>query len=195
MSANVWFEEVDIGLIEEIKNIVRVRNSKGDLVPLSDDAIIVRKPEEDFKLEVYPCVSIYNTNDEFDAFRHNPEPIQVARDIDNHMITMEDPAVPFKLYYQIDFWSNYQTDMNEMTKSWLAKHFRQFNLPVVDDGGTKRSCNCLMSGKPRKSDLILNNERLFHTIISYCIWVELDGQTRYNVSMVKDREIGTQSTK
>ena len=60
MSANVWFEEVNIGLLEEIKNTVRVKNSKGVLKALKDEALLIRKPEEDFKLEVFPCVSIYN---------------------------------------------------------------------------------------------------------------------------------------
>lgn len=190
LSANVWFEEVDTGLIEEIKKTIKVKDQFGKLVPLSDDAVIVRKPEEDFKPESYPCVSIYNTNDSFDPLRYNPEPLRVARDVESNTITLEDSAVPFELFYQIDFWSRYQEDMNQMTKCWLQNHFRQFNLSVIDDGGTKRSCNCLKVGNPRKSDLILNKERLFHTIISYRIWVELDGETRYNVNMVTSTDFG-----
>ena len=189
MSANVWFEQVDIGLLNEIKNTVRVKNSKGVLVPLEDKALIVRKPEEDFKFEVFPCVSIYNTNSKFDAVRYSPDPIVVERNLTESTATMEDTAVPYELFYQIDFWAQYQEDMNQMTMSWLAKHFRQFNLTVTDDGGTVRSCNCLISGQPTKSDLVLNKERLFHSIISYRIWVELDNETRYNVPIVTSRDL------
>lgn len=188
MSANVWFEQVDTGLLKEIRDTVRVKNSKGVLVPLDDNAVIIRKPEEDFKIEKFPCVSIYNLSYKFDPVRYSPEPVLVRKDIENHVATMEDTAVPYNLYYQLDFWAKYQDDMNTMTMRWLLKHFRQFNLTVKDDGGVERSCNCIIADEPKKSDLVLGGERLFHTIISYRIWVELDDETRYNVPIVTGRE-------
>ncbi len=71
------------------------------------------------------------------------------------------------------------------------KHFRQFNLDVVDDGGTERSCNCLRQGRLVKSDLVSGGERLFHSVIIYHIWVELDSETRYNKPMVVERGFST----
>ena len=46
MSANVWFEEVNTGLIDEILKSVKVTNSLGAKVPIGEEAVIVRKPEE-----------------------------------------------------------------------------------------------------------------------------------------------------
>lgn len=189
MSANVWFEEVDRGLLNEIRNTVKIRDMHGVLIPLEDNQLIVRKPEEDFKIEQYPCVSIYNLSEKFDPRRYNSRSVVVSRDYETKQATLEEPAVPFNLLYQIDFWAEYQEDMNFMTRQWLMKHFRQFNLDVVDDGGVKRSCNCIKNENPKKSDLILNKERLFHTIFSYYIWVELDDEIRYNKPMVTDINI------
>ena len=194
MSANVWFEEVNIGLLEEIKNTVRVKNSKGVLKALKDEALLIRKPEEDFKLEVFPCVSIYNLSYKHDPVRYNPSPVIIEEDEKNKVVVMEDSAVPFNLDYQIDFWAKYQEDMDFMTRTWLSKHFRQFNLKVVDDGGVERTCNCLIQGSVAKSDLVLNGERLFHSIIKYQIWVELDDETRYNKPMVIQRSIDATNT-
>ena len=194
MSANVWFEEVNIGLLEEIMNTVRVKNSKGVLKALKDEALLIRKPEEDFKLEVFPCVSIYNLSYKHDPVRYNPSPVIIEEDEKNKVIVMEDSAVPFNLDYQIDFWAKYQEDMDCMTRTWLSKHFRQFNLKVVDDGGVERTCNCLIQGSVAKSDLVLNGERLFHSIIKYQIWVELDDETRYNKPMVIQRSIDATNT-
>ena len=194
MSANVWFEEVNIGLLEEIKNTVRIKNSKGVLNALKDEALLIRKPEEDFKLEVFPCVSIYNLSYKHDPVRYNPSPVIIEEDEKNKVVVMEDPAVPFNLDYQIDFWAKYQEDMDCMTRTWLSKHFRQFNLKVVDDGGVERTCNCLIQGSVVKSDLVLNGERLFHSIIKYQIWVELDDETRYNKPMVIQRSIDATNT-
>ena len=192
MSANVWFEEVNIGLLKELHDTVRVKDANGVLVPLNrEKALIVRKPEEDFKLEVFPCVSIYNLTYKHDPVRYNPSPVRVGEDKQNKTVTLEDPAVSFNLEYQIDFWSEYQTDMDIMTRTWLSKHFRQFNLNVIDDGGTERSCNCLTQGSITKSDLVLNGNRLFHSIIKLQIWVELDDETRYNKYMVVKRDIDT----
>ena len=189
MSANVWFEEVNTGLLQELKNTIRVRDINGVLVALDDRALIIRKPEEDFKFEAFPCVSIYNLNYRHDPLRYNPSPIKVGEDLDNNQIILEDPAVPFNLNYQIDFWAKYQTDIDYMTKSWFMKHFRQFNLKVIDDGGVERSCNCLTQGSVAKYDLILDGERLFHSLIKLQIWVELDDETRYNKPMVIRRDI------
>ena len=194
MSANVWFEEVNIGLLKELKDTIRIKDANGVLVALQDKALIVRKPEEDFKLEVFPCVSIYNLSYRHEPFRYNPAPIKVGEDIENKIVVLEDPAIPFDLTYQIDFWAKYQSDMDTMTRTWLTKHFRQFNLTVIDDGGTERTCNCLAQGSIVKSDLVLNKERLFHSIIKLQIWVELDDETRYNKSMVIDRNIDVADT-
>lgn len=187
MSANVWFEEVNIALLDEIRNTVKIKDMNGILTPLSDNALIVRKPEEDFKFEVFPCVSIYNLNHKFDPQRYNPSPVKVGED--EEKVVLEDPAIPFNLEYQIDFWSRYQTDMDCMTRTWLMKHFRQFNLKVVDDGGTERTCNCLAMRGSAKSDLVLNGERLFHSVIKLQIWVELDDEIRYNKYKVVDRRL------
>ena len=194
MSANVWFEEVNIGLLKELKNTVRIKNAHGALVPLDDNALIIRKPEEDFKFEVFPCVSIYNLDYKHEPIRYNPAPIVVGKDEATKTITLEDPATPFSLTYQIDFWSRYQEDMDTMTRTWLMKHFRQFNLPVIDDGGVERTCNCLIQGNVVKSDLLQGGERLFHSVIKYQIWVELDNENRYNKPMVTDRIIETHET-
>lgn len=194
LSANVWFEEVNTGLVEEIKSTVKVKDAHGVLTALGDDNIVIRKPEEDFKIEVFPSVSIYNVTYKHDPLRYNPNPVVVSTDKEKKTMTLEDPAVAFNLTYQLDFWAKYQTDMDSMTRTWLLKHFRQFNLKVIDDGGTERSCNCITKGSIVKSDLVQNGDRLFHSIVNLQIWVEIDDETRYNMPMVVTRDIDTQQT-
>ena len=192
---SIWKEEVDIGLINEIFNTVKVPNAQGVLVPLAskEKQVLIRKPEEDFKPEKYPCVSIYNTGDKFSTDRYNPN--KIKKRLPNGVMKLEDSAVPFDLTYNIDFWARYQTDMNSMTKEWLKHHFRQFNLLVADDGGNEVYVNCLRSGNARKSDLISGGERLFHTIISYRIWVEIKDETPYNTNVATKVNIDVSQTK
>lgn len=190
---SIWKEEVDTGLLDEIYNTIKIPNSKGILVPLEskEKQVLIRKPEEDFKPEKYPCVSIYNTGDRFSTVRYNPN--QIKR-VNNGVITLEDSAIPFDLIYNLDFWARYQTDMNAMTKEWLKHHFRQFNLLVHDDDGNEVYVNCLRSSNPRKSDLMSGGERLFHTIISYRIWVEIKDETQYNTTVATKVNIDVSQT-
>lgn len=191
MSASVWHEQVYAGFREEIQNTVFIKDKKGVYVPLPQPqkSIVVRKPEEDFKFEIFPCVSVYIKDYHHDPFRYDPQPSR-TNVMEKHKVEVEECAVPFNLNVQIDFWAQYQEDMDAMTQSWLMKHFRQFNLSVVDSGGTPRTQNTIAVGSIVKSDLVLNKERLFHSIANYSIWVEIDDEVRYNVPMVETIDIG-----
>lgn len=192
MSANVWSEEVERGLKQEILNTVFYLTDTGIKAPLTEDMVFVRDPEEDLREEQIPCVTITPLYNRFDARRYNPNPVIMSRNDEENLLTMQDSAVPFNLFYQIDFWSRYKEDINLMTSTWLRKHFRQFNLKVVDDGGTERSSNVIMNESLRESDLLKNQKRLFHSIISYVIWVELDDEVGYNVHMVAERNLSAE---
>ena len=194
MSANVWFEEVERGLKEEILRTVEYLTPAGVKEPVSKEMVFVRDPEEDLREEEIPCVTITPIMNRFDTRRYNPNPVVINRDTKNNTVHMQESAVPFNLTYQIDFWSRYREDMNIMTSSWIKKHFHQFNLPVVDDGGVVRSSNALIYENMRPVDLMRNQKRLYHSIISYVIWVELDDEVGYNVSMVADRVVKAEST-
>lgn len=192
MSANVWSEEVERGLKQEILNTVFYLTDTGIKAPLTEDMVFVRDPEEDLREEQIPCVTITPLYNRFDARRYNPNPVIMSRNDEENLLTMQDSAVPFNLLYQIDFWSRYKEDINLMTSTWLRKHFRQFNLKVVDDGGTERSSNVIVNESLRESDLLKNQKRLFHSIISYVIWVELDDEVGYNVHMVAERNLSAE---
>lgn len=185
MPASVWLEEVNKGLMKEILEHVKcVDENTGDMAPLSEDSVIIRKSEEDFKVETYPCVSIYCRGQYHSPKRFSQEYVNLFRDIEKGTVCIESPAVPYDLSYQIDFWSKYQVDMDAMLSSWLFDHFRSFNLFVVDNGGSERTCNCIVKGGVIRSDLTKGTERLLHAIMNLEIWVELDEERRYNVPMV-----------
>lgn len=194
MSANVWFEEVEKGLKEEILNTVKYLTTMGTIEPVTDKMVFVRDPEEDLREEQIPCVTIAHIFNRFDARRYNPNPVIMGKNEEENLLSMQDSAVPFNLTYQIDFWSRYKEDINTMTRTWLMKHFRQFNLKVIDDGGVERSSNVLLNESMKSSDLIKNQKRLFHSVISYVIWVELDDEVGYNVHMVADRVLKADSS-
>lgn len=176
MSESVWFEQVDIALVKLLSNLIRI-----DGKPVK---VVVRKPDEDFNEEDYPLVSIYNLYDRFSKIRYSPEPVVVYRNVESRFLISEESALPFDLFYQIDFWSNMQSDMNQMTKQWKSYSKSWFNLDVLDESGNLRSCFVLSKNDFNKQDLMKEGKRLFHSFGTYKIEVELDEKVQTVEPMV-----------
>lgn len=175
-SESVWFEQVDTALINYIKGIVKLPNSNGVLTSVP---VKIRKPDEDFKIEEYPCITLYNLYSVRDEERYFPDTVVVERDVDNHKLIEEKSAIPYSLFYQIDFWSRQQSQMNDMTRMWLGHHpDKCFNLPVKDLSGNNRDSLVLMTDDLKKSDFLTDTKRTFHSVLTYKVWVEIDERIR-----------------
>lgn len=184
VNESVWFEQVDTALIERISNVVKLKNESGELVPVPVD---VRKPDEDFKVESYPRITIYNLYSTRDEERYFPDKVVVLRDDESKTLVEEKGAIPYSLYYQIDFWSRLQSDMNEMTRMWLTSHpDKYFNLDVKDMAGKDRSSFVLLTDDLKKSDYFTGRDRTFHSYLTYRVWVELDERVQTEGAMIME---------
>lgn len=182
MSESVWFEQVDTALIDYIKSVVKLPNSKGELVSVP---VTVRKPDEDFKVESYPCITIYNLYSVRDEVRYYPDPVVVSRDTEGKTLVQEMAAIPYNLYYQIDFWSRLQSQMNDMTRLWIGHNpDRSFNLSLKDMSGNSRDSFVLLTDDLKKSDLLDGKDRTFHSMMTYRVWVEIDEKIQKVTPMI-----------
>lgn len=168
---SVWNEQVDKALLDLLKKVVKYSDENGEKTTPS---VLVRNPEGEFQIKTFPSVSIYNYNQVFSKIRHD-EFARTHREYSEDLktVTIERPALPYDLFYQIDFWSEYQTDMNDMTRTWLANVEPRTTLEVVDTEGNTRHCVMFledMANIDEKED----NTNIFHRAYSYRIWVELD---------------------
>ena len=184
LSESVWFEQVDTALISYISGIVKLPNSNG--IPTSVP-VKIRKPDEDFKIEEYPCITLYNLYSVRDEVRYFPDKVVVERDYENNRLIEERGAIPYSLFYQLDFWSVKQSHMNDMTRIWLGHHpDRSFNLPVKDLSGQDRSSFVYMTNDLVKSDFLTDNNRTFHSVLTYRVWVEIDERIRNESNMITE---------
>ena len=184
LSESVWFEQVDTALINYINGIVKLPNSNGVLTPVP---VKIRKPDDDFKVEEYPCITLYNLYSIRDEVRYFPDKVVVERDYENHRLIEERGAIPYSLFYQFDFWSRKQSHMNDMTRMWLGHHpDRSFNLPVKDLSGNNRSSFVLMVDDLRKIDSLEKTDRTFHSVLTYRVWVEIDERIRNESAMITE---------
>lgn len=185
MSESVWHEQVCEGLCDFITHNISLNKS-----PVR---CRVRKPDEDFKKEDYPLISIYNLYNVRDDFRRAQRDVELSKNVDTRTILVEQAALPFNLFYQIDFWSQQQSQMDSMTMQWInaTQGGKDFNLPVVDNGGHSRTCYCLCKGDLGKSDLLEGTSRTFHSFITYRIYAEIDENVQKVEPLVTSLQIGT----
>lgn len=166
MSETIWFEQVDSALMKLLRTVIQI-----DGKPVK---VVIRKPDEDFNEEDYPVVSLYNLYDRFSKGRYSPEPIVVSKNVNSSYAVLEESALPYDLFYQIDFWANLQSDMNSMLKQWKSFASFWFNLDVLDESGNLRSCFVISQNDFNKADLMKQGRRLFHSFGTYKVQVELD---------------------
>lgn len=177
LSRSIWFSNVDRGFKKMLQSIVKLPNLDGERVPVP---VVIRKPEEEFKVDQYPVISIYNLYSRLDTSRYSEfDTITIKRDYESNIIYQSKPSIPFNLQYQIDFWGLYQQDMNEMTLRWLSAVGRDFNLPVVDNAGDERDVYVLMRGDLSKNDIFVGEStsrtmnRLYHWYLTYRVYAYL----------------------
>ena len=179
MSESVWNEQIDKALMGFIQSKISV-NGK----PLK---VKVRRPDEDFYNEDYPLATIQNLFSKFSKERYFPEPINLYRKDNEGTVVQEASALPYDMYYQIDFWATLQTDMNSIIKQWFNAVGRCFNLSVQDESGNSRSSFVLPRNDFQKSDLVAEGKRLFHNSSTYRIYTEIDENIQEEVPYVAYR--------
>jgi hypothetical protein len=186
MSGSVWYSQVNKALKDLIPTIVKRYNKEQELVAVP---AIVRTPESEFKVEKFPIVTIFPYGEKFSLSRFDDKEVLVSVDQQAGIGTLEEPARPYDLSYQIDFWSHYQEEIEEMTRRWCAK-FTKFNvLEVKDTLNNTRSCFMKLTNIARSDTVKSKDERIFHRIYSYEIWVELDEGSSREVNLAVTREI------
>ena len=186
MSESVWFEQVDSALMKLLRTVIQI-----DGKPVK---VVIRKPDEDFNNEDYPVVSIYNLYDRFSKIRYSPEPVVVSKDVATNSAVVEESALPYDLFYQIDFWAVLQSDMNSMLKQWKSFAPFWFNLDVLDESGNPRSCFVISRNDFNKSDLMKEGKRLFHSFGTYKVQVEIDDNKTATLPMLTSTpEVHTES--
>lgn len=186
MAGSVWLKEVDTALLNWIPTIVKYYDEEEEL---KSSPVMVRNPEGEYVIESFPSVSIFNYDQRFSDIRYDREEVLVSVNELTGVGTVEKSALPYDLFYQIDFWAKYQEDINEMTRRWLANVPSRTVLEVKDTGNTTRYCNMELVDFAN-ADFVRGEERIFHRAYSYRLWVELDEAPSMAVKVVLEREIG-----
>lgn len=188
MSGSVWYPQLNKALKTLIPTVVMTHDESGQLVPIP---VVIRTPEPEFEVEKFPSATISSYDERFAQFRYTDSRVVVYKDYDRSVAVIEESAKPYSLYYQIDFWAQYQEDIDTMTMMWSSKFKKHNSLTVIDSSGVERSCYMRLV-KIAKADTVSDrNDRIFHRVYSYEIWVELDENPLMEVPLVRKQIIQT----
>ena len=182
---SVWNREVDVGYLEYINSIIKHHDETDTLVTTK---AFVRNPEEDFSVRLFPSVTIYNYDQKFDKERYDGHNVNTGEiDLEGN-VKLERPALPYNLFYQIEFWAEYQEDINEITRRWVANTEPITTLKVIDTEGIVRHSTMILVDIANV-DYMKEEKKIFHRVYSYKVWVELDERNPIYTKVVIDREI------
>lgn len=180
--ASIWTGEIDASLISLVKSTVN-RNGV-------NAGVTVQKPEGiNFEAE-YPLVTFFNYDTRFDEDSHYPHSKRlddVNTDTGDAKILM--PKLPYHLYYQIDFWSKYRSELNKMTFNWISMIDRNYKLVLLDTEGIETITTMRLEKPSIELEDSDGTERLFRQNFSYKIKGYLDERTPEAVKLVLGREI------
>jgi hypothetical protein len=172
---SIWFEQVCDSLVTFVKDCL---DFGGKSVK-----VVVRKPEDEFRTSDFPLVTIYPLFSRFESIRYDPEPAIVSRNMETKKVVVEKSAIPYKLHFQIDFFTAYQTDMDYLVKTWKYFTPNFFVLPVTDPSGGKHFCCVHSLNDMNRTDMLSEGKRIYRTYETYKTSVELDFEKTLEIPM------------
>ena len=184
-SETVWFEEVDRGLLNLLKEIqIPI---EGVLSPVN---VEINKSDEDFKVDVYPSISIYASTYSFDKSRESTLKEEVT-EIDKATNTgkLEEAPKPFKFTYKITLWSKLQSQMNYMSRMLNVKIGHFHNLKVNDASGNSTTVFMELKNPIFKVDFLSGNVRTFQQVYNYDVWVNIDEHIQIDVPITGENPV------
>ena len=183
---SIWTEEVSRGFLNFIPTIVKAEDEDGMLEPVKT---FMRNPQKDFEVTEFPSVTIFHYDQRFSEDRYAGEhetPVEI--DEENKVLVMRKNVLPYDLFFQIDFWSEYQEDMDEMNRRWSGNVGKNFLLPVKDTEGN--DWDCVVTQIDFKRNLIVRDKvTIFQHAYSYRVWVELDERPNVTKPMATQVEV------
>lgn len=163
VSSTVWNREIFEGFQKLLKE------KFGNAYPVK-----VRKAEEDFKVESYPCIILQITSSLFNVDRYyKHEKYLVSQDVDDFKEIIDDSPLTYDINFQMDFYAVKANDLDDMVIKWLSFFRRDFNLKVKTRGGEETDVHVMPDGTVKRMDELNGSDRLFRCCFNYKVYGRL----------------------
>lgn len=173
MSSTIWNEQIYDGFLKLLKENVKVRNAQGGYEAVEN--VTVRKPELALSSDTLPAVTIQNYHIGRAVVNQiGKVPTYENLNSDKGTVEYTKQPVKFWLYFQVDFWAEYQQDIDDMVLTWLSVAPDVGGaLKVVDTGGEEQTVSCSLVNE-KVLDGTDTDKRLFRRTFSYKVSGRVD---------------------
>lgn len=135
--------------------------------------VLVRKPDEDFKLEKFPCAVLQIPSYRFSVDRWYKKDRYVVETRGRNVI-IDAPPLPFDIQLQMDFYAKLQDDIDKLQIKWLSYFGRDLILDVVTRGGNDDKVLVLADGSAQRMDEVFGKDRLFRLINMFKVHAKIE---------------------
>ena len=158
-SATIWFGEIYEGLQDLLHDMY------GNSLRVE-----VVKPDGDFELEYFPCVTLQIPDYHFSIDRWYKKDSYVVAAKDGYVVT-DTPPLPYDMHLQMDFYATKQVDIDDLQIKWLSKFQRDLVLPVINRGGDEDRTVIQADGglEGIRYDEVRGKDRIFRVIHHFIV--------------------------
>lgn len=148
--------------------------------------VVVRKPDEDFKIEKFPCAVLQIPTYTFSVDRWSKVDRYVAG-IKGNRFLIDSYPLPFDVYLQMDFYTETQDDMDILQIKWLSHFGRDLMLKVETRGGKPDRVLVLPEGGARRLDEVFGKDRLFRLIQNFRVFARIEEHDAIDTVRIPDK--------
>lgn len=149
--------------------------------------VVICKPDEDFKIEEFPCAVLQIPTYKFSIDRWSKIDRYVAGRDENNNYVIDSTPLPFDVYLQMDFYTKFQDDIDTLQIKWLSKFGRDLMLEVETRGGKPSSVLVLPEGGAKRLDEVTGKERLFRLVQNFRVFARIDEHDNLEKIRIPDK--------
>lgn len=191
----IWLDELAQAIITEVPKSLYLLTPAAD----PDDApirvpikVLHRLPDAPFAEGEFPCLTFFNYDVVYDGVRAvDRDTVIVSKDIENLTGIAEKPAIPYRLFYQLELHAKYHGDISVLLQQWFETFAGKVcYLPVTDPyDSTSHLVTMKQCDRMRIMDTTSGPNKHLRRIFSYAFDTEIDSHVQTEVALIGEVEI------
>ena len=173
MDNSIWYEECDKGWLDLIPSIITCEYKENEFSPIHTTIHLSEQDLEDF--HIYPRCSVQSIDEEYSKNRAESHANSIILSQNGTRAIAQSSSQPYYLYYQLNFFADFKSDIDRISKLWRAFSGRAFNLPIILPDGTSHKCAVDLVRFRNQDDIEREVRRYIRSYI-YRVWVDLEGK-------------------
>lgn len=169
------------------KNIIKGLKTIVPKIFGEDIPVIVRKPDEDFKVEFDKSIVVQLLSSKLDVVRQQVHSdLIVEHSEENVTVTTEKIGLPYTLEIQMEFRTKSQNDLDFMVIKFLSYRQRNLVIPVKNNDGEYEDVLVNFKLEDKRQDEVDGSTRIFRSIYVFSAYGRINEHVQSTDPMAKE---------